>query len=89
MMGGNMNEQFSDARVEEVKLLSEIGSHSEFEITPTAGPLRDMIVFLAQEGLVTDLTPEARMVSQVGLSGLPGESQFERDLHLTRLKRSQ
>jgi len=80
-----MNEQFGDARLEELKLLSEIDRHGELEITPIAGPQRELVAFLVQERLVNDLAPAPGTISLRGL-GLPGESQLERQLHATHIE---
>lgn len=59
-----MNEQFGDARLEELELLSEIGRQQVVTVQPTmAEPRRDMIAFLVAEGFVTDAW-------QVALAGL-------------------
>ncbi len=49
-----MKEHFGDARLEELKLLSEIDRCGEFEVTPDVGPVRDLVAFLVQERLVND-----------------------------------
>ncbi len=81
-----MNRHFGDARLEELKFLSEIDRRGELEVTPVAGPMRDLVAFLVQERLVNDLDPKAGTFRLGPLGGLPGESELERKLHAVFLQ---
>jgi diguanylate cyclase (GGDEF)-like protein len=81
-----MAEGFGDARLEEVKLLSEIDRMAEVKLTPPPGPERDLVAYLVWGGFVNDLhsdgaAPDPRATG----SGIPGESGMERELHMNRL----
>lgn len=76
-----MNDSFGDARLEELKLLSEMEYQGELEVTPSAGPWRDLIIYLVQERLVNDPNTSAGPIGLRKLGGLPGESELERSLH--------
>lgn len=48
-----MPEHFGDARLEELKLLSELDHRGGLTVTPAEGPYRDMVVFLVNERFAT------------------------------------
>jgi hypothetical protein len=81
-----MNQQFGDARLEELTLLSEIDRTDSVTETPMKGPRRDMIAFLVAERFVNDLQIEWRHNDSEGFLGLPHESPIERKLNDARLR---
>jgi diguanylate cyclase (GGDEF)-like protein len=72
-----MNDSFGDARLEELKVLSEIDRRGEVDITPPAGPLRDMLAFLVSESLVNDLATKPEAIGLMGNGPLPPEHMLE------------
>ena len=69
-----------DARLEEMKLLSEIDRVGQKQVSPPPGPFRDLISFLIQDRLVNDLHALPGTVRYEQAGGLPGESFIERML---------
>jgi hypothetical protein len=76
-----MKEQFGDARLEELKLLSEIDRRGELAVTTRPGPFRDLVAYLVHERPVNDLDPGPGTFRLGDIDGLPGESELERRLH--------
>jgi diguanylate cyclase (GGDEF)-like protein len=76
-----MNEQFGDARLEELKLLSQIDRQGELQVGFGPGPFRDLVAYLVHERLVNHLNPRPGTISLRAVGGLPGESELERMLH--------
>jgi diguanylate cyclase (GGDEF)-like protein len=86
----SMNNQFGDARLEELKLLSRIDRDGSFAISASLEKkLRDLICALIVEEFVTDSslqwTHEESMTESKIFYCLPGESELERTLHGTRI----
>jgi diguanylate cyclase (GGDEF)-like protein len=86
-----MTEHFGDARLEELKLLSEIERRGELPVTPVKGPLRDLVAYLVKARYVNDLHVDWAATQAKQFSGLPNESDMERALngaHLESLSRA-
>jgi diguanylate cyclase (GGDEF)-like protein len=82
-----MNEQFGDARREELQLLSEIDRQGNVSLSPImTEPRRDMLAFLVAEGFVADpaVTWHHRQSDTYFI--LPGESDLERTFNDARIR---
>jgi len=68
-----MIDKFGDARLEELKLLSEIDRNGELLVSPSDGPVRDLVAFLVQERFVNDLrlSPGSINLSGAGVACSP------------------
>jgi diguanylate cyclase (GGDEF)-like protein len=77
-----MREPFGDARVEELKMLSAIDRADSMLVRCPPGPRRDLVVHLVAERLVNDLAllDDVARRSEPPSSGMPGESNLEREL---------
>jgi hypothetical protein len=84
-MNESMGEQFGDARLEELRLLSEIDRKGSVTATPMKGPQRGMIAFLIDERFVNDLQLDWEHNDSAAFLGLPNESLMERKLNDARL----
>jgi diguanylate cyclase (GGDEF)-like protein len=82
-------EPFGDARIEELKLLSEIDREGSIVRKTEAGPLRDLIAYLIDAGFVNDLqvnwqqSDHRLMVEQ---TQLPGQTRFDVQNYKVRLE---
>lgn len=79
-----MTISWTDARLEEIALLSEVERANQFELTPCPGPERDLVVFLVARRYVNDLNVEWQHPVNL-VTALPGESQLERLLHAAHI----
>ena len=81
-----MGEPFGDARIEELKLLSEIHRKGVIAWRPEIGHWRDLAAYLVDSRFVNDLHPGAwDHGATVGTGGLPGETPLERKMHSDRI----
>ena len=79
-----MTDQFEDARLEELQLLSEIDRCGEVSFRcDMTGAKHDMIANLVAAKLITDPSMKWQHNESMTFSGLPGESLLERILHQT------
>jgi len=82
-----MNEQFGDARLEELQLLSELDRQGKVTLSPImVEPRRDMLAFFVAEGLVIDPAFTWGHLEDRTYHILPGESELERRLNHYRIK---
>jgi hypothetical protein len=82
-----MAEEFGDARVEELILLSEIERGAGIRFQSSNGPRRDLVAFLVDARLVNDLQAEHWDHDQaVSRGGNLGETAVERELHKSRIE---
>lgn len=72
---------FGDARLEELKLLTELDRRGSVTLQPREGPERDMFFFLVYERYASAFRLTWREPGAFPISGLPGESPVERHLH--------
>jgi diguanylate cyclase (GGDEF)-like protein len=80
-----MADRFGDARLEELKLLSEIERNPSIARRPEKGPWRDLIAFLIQARFVNDLQLDWDHTRMHGAGGLAGETPLERELHAVHI----
>jgi len=80
-----MADQFGDARLEELKLLSEIDRRRVIPSKPENRPRRDLVAFLIDSRFVNDLQIEWDHKKLGGAGGLAGETTLERQLHAARI----
>src|ERR1700694_86700 len=80
-----MVEPFGDARIEELKLLSEIDREGVLVRTPELGPWRDLVAYLVDARFVNDLQPGAWLHSASVVTGGPGDTALERKVHADRM----
>jgi hypothetical protein len=80
------SQSFADARLEEIKLLSEIDRSGSWSLAPEKGPFRDLMAFLVDERLVNDLHLDWPREEGPQSHGLPGETLLERRLHAERVE---
>jgi diguanylate cyclase (GGDEF)-like protein len=80
-----MEDHFGDARVEELKLLSEIDRCGKVVCQPPMGPRRDLIAYLMDARFVNDLHEECQHEHSAASGGGPGDTGLERQLHTAHI----